>query len=132
MLGQRAGGSFAPPITEEQLAAYQALADSAEAEVREAMLTLHNCVAQWWELPESTVEGQPHASGRGVIVPLTNDLKAQLFDAIPWSRELKSMGELFEQLDAATQRDLRNAAFHLLWYVNELNLDREPISLDKL
>jgi hypothetical protein len=28
--------------------------------------------------------------------------------------------------------EIRNIGFHLLWYATELNLGREPVTLDKL
>jgi hypothetical protein len=36
---------------------------------------------------------------------------------------------LFDGLRAG---ELRNAAFHLLWFCKELTLDREPLTVDKL
>ena len=126
------GGSFAPPLTDEALADYHALALAAEPEVRDAMLELHACVAQWWDLPESTGEGTPHASGRGQVVALDEPIKAALEQAIPWPRELTAIGTLFETIPAGTEPNLRNAAFHLLWFVTELCLDREPMTADKL
>jgi hypothetical protein len=34
--------------------------------------------------------------------------------------------------DTPSQKSLRDAAFHLLWHVVELDKDREPITADKL
>lgn len=123
------GGSFAPPLTDELLAAYHAQALEATEEVRDAMLKLHALAAQWWELPESTGDGKPHPSGRGFVVALDEPIAKQLWDAIPWTRELDMMAALFETLPVGA---LRNAAFHLLWFAKELDLDREPLTSDKL
>lgn len=123
------GGSFAPPLTDELLAAYHALALEAGEEIRDAMLKLHACAAQWWELPESTGDGKPHPSGRGYIVALDAPIATALWEAIPWTRELDMFGALFDTLPTGR---LRNAAFHLLWFAKELDLDREPLTSDKL
>lgn len=128
------GGTFAPPFTDEKLADYKALAESPSTspEVSDAMLVLHACIAQWWELPESNGAGKPHISGRGVIVPLEAEIAKTMFDAIPWKKELDAYATLFDGIDNGTDKPLRDAAFHLLWGVNELNLDREPMTTDKL
>jgi hypothetical protein len=127
------GGSFAPPLDDAKLTAYESLAAGAAPEVRDAMQTLLHCTKQWWELPESGSDGShPHPSGKGTIVPLDEPIAKALWDAIPWTRDLKSMGELFDGIDPVSQKPLRDAAFHLLWVTNELNLDREPITNDKI
>ena len=126
------GGNFAPPFTDQKLDAYKALAESAAPEIKDAMLVLHHCVAKWWNLPESTGAGKPHASGRGLMVPLDDSIKADLDDHIPWPKELAAYGQLFESISNETHKPLRDAAFHLLWGVQELNLDREPMTTDKL
>jgi len=125
------GGSFAPPFTDDNLAAYKALAEGLEPQspIRDAMLKLWAMASAWWEQPESTGDGRPHPSGRGVIVELDAPIADALWEAIPWDHELKAFGALFETLPAG---DLRNAAFHLLWLGWELFRDREPITTDKL
>jgi len=129
----RAGGSFAPPLTDEKLAAFKALAASAPGPVRDAMTTLQACVEKWWELPDSGPDGsRPHPSGRGTIVPLDGPIASALDEHIPWEHELAAYSNLFSAIDPVTQRDLRNAAFHLLWHVKELNFGREPLTADKL
>jgi hypothetical protein len=127
------GGSFAPPLSDDRIAEYELLAEEASPEVKDAMQTLLKCVKHWWDLPESSQAGaKPHPSGRGRIVSLDEPIAKALWDDIPWTRELKSMGELFDGISAETQRELRNAAFHLLWHAVELDLDREPITADKV
>ena len=127
------GGSFAPPLSDDILAAYRALIDALPASpIKDAMLTLHNCCAQWWEQPESTGEGKPHPCGRGCMVALDAPIAAALWDHVPWAEELAMMQALFDGIDPVAQRDLRNAAFHLLWHAKELEMDREPMTADKL
>jgi len=130
---QRAGGSFAPPLTDELIAKYEAMAEAADGPIRDAMMTCLACVKQWWDLPESSVNGShEHPSGQGVIIPLDDPIAKELWDAIPWQHEIDAMAKLFDTIDPAADRELRNAAHHLLWHVVELNLDREPITADKL
>ena len=124
---------LAPPLTDELLAAYAVLADDAGGPVGDAMRTLLGCSRAWWDAPESDLQAIGEAvssSGRRApVVPLTDDLKAALFDAIPWGHELRAMAVLFDEIPLGP---LRDAAHHLLWFANELNLDREPITSDKL
>lgn len=127
----RPGGSFAPPLTDELLAAYHALLATLDPRepVADAFRTLLACVEKWWSLPESTgTKARPHASGSGVIVPLEDRYQSELWELIPYGDELAAYGQRFDALTG----ELRQAAFHLLWHVNELNLDREPITQDKL
>lgn len=141
------GGSFAPPLTDASLAAYKSLAEAlpATSPVRDAMLRLHACVSRWWDLPESTGGGRPHPVGRGFIVDLDKEIAASLWDSIPWGGgkdadgnpvpdELGEMARVFDVIPAtpAASKALRDAAHHLLWFAKELNLDREPITNDKL
>lgn len=130
------GGSFAPPLTDDLLAYYAGLIDTLprESQVREALTKLYQCCDEWWEQPESTGGNgtSNHKSGRGIVVNLDEPVKKALWEYIPWTEELNLYGELFDRLSPITEKELRNAAFHLLWYVKELDLDREPITKDKL
>lgn len=127
------GGCFAPPLTEERLAAYKGLIDALPASpLKDAMGECHACCAKWWELPESTGGGKPHPAGKGVIVPLEAAHSKALWDHIPWDEQLAMFGGLFDTIDNATQKPLRDAAFHLLWHCAELAKDREPMTNDKL
>jgi hypothetical protein len=129
---QRYGGSFAPPLPDDKLSAYETLAVTADEQTREAMLKLATMVRKFRETPDSVQPGTPHPSGRGVIVPLEDAEIQRIWDVVPWMEELKMYGQLFEKISATEQRDLRNAAFHLLWFGKELCSDREPITNDKL
>lgn len=132
---------FAPPLTDELLAKYRVLAvGTADVEVRDAMLDLLACCEKWWNLPESTKAGRKIAlkhRGKSIEVQeavLTQELIDQLFDVTPWMRELATLSTpadtgLFDRLPAG---ELRDAAFHLLWFAKELTLDREPMTQDKL
>lgn len=128
------GGSFAPPLTDELLAGYRTLIDAQPPQtlLRDALEHLYRCVMQWWELPESKRKGKRHPVGVGFIVDLEEDHAKALWEAIPWDHELDAMARLFEAIDPKGERALRNAAHHLLWHVKELNLDREPLTNDKL
>ena len=131
----RVGGSFAPPLTDDLIQVYQDLIDGLDcpSPVYDAMAKLMACVRQWWDLPESSPDGsQPHPSGSGVIVPLDSPIASALWEAIPWKHELDGMQALFDAIPAGTEKALRDAAFHLLWHVKELDLDREPITSEKL
>lgn len=136
------GGSFAPPLTDELLTKYKHLFYALPAgRVKDACDKLVACCEAWWALPESSLGGTPHPSGRALAVPLEDDHKKKLYDLIPWSRrsngrgepdELEAIGDVLETISNETQKELRDAAHHLLWHVHELDLDREPITRDKL
>ena len=77
------------------------------------------------------------------VVSLTKELQEELFDAIPWEYELLSMGGqtvrtpdgedtyfpgIFDSIDRVSDKELFDAASHLLWYCKELCNDREPLT----
>lgn len=126
----RIGGTFAPPLDESTLVSYHTtITQLQDSQVKEYLIKVYECVAAWWNLPESSGEGTPHPSGRGTIVDLTEEVKKELWDLIPWQEELNIISGVFDTLPAG---QIRNMAFHLLWHVNELNLDREPMTADKI
>lgn len=127
---------FGPPLTDTLLSTYTSLINSQPAgELRDALLSCYNCVMAWWNAPEST-EKPTHWAFRDKLVPeipLSKELLKQLDSTTPWLRELDTLSNsagtgLFDNLEG----DLRNCAFHLLWYAKEISLDREPMSMDKL
>lgn len=128
----RIGGSFAPPLDAEGLKKYRELAESAEPRTRDAMLSLCDMVKAHHSLPKSKKAGSVHPSGSGVIVPLEDKAIEDLDPHVPYEDECRLLGELFDKIDAGRQKELRNAAFHLLWFANELTRDREPMTSDKL
>lgn len=130
---------FAPPLTDETIAKYEAvIASQDRGPVRDAMEDCLKAVKQWWDLPESTRSdvqkfairhrGQDTAFA---ITPLEEAHVTALWDAVPWPHELAAIQGLFDEI-AAESKDLRDAAFHLLWHVTELCHDREPLTQDKL
>jgi hypothetical protein len=153
---------FAPPLTEDVLAGYRALADDPPAdlphrgEVADALRTLLACVERWWGLPASkrtdgpvwyvSHRGRPGAQVKTVQVretPLEDAHVAELWDVTPWMRELDGFGGytndrkeyvpgLFDLIPNETHKEVRDAAYHLLWYCKELTLDREPLTRDVL
>lgn len=130
---QYIGGSFAPPLNAAKLAEYRALAESASPEVKDAMLGLCKMMAAWHQQPVSALPGKPHpATARANIVLLEPPTIKELWEHVPWPKECNYMAELFEEIPNDTQKPLRDAAFHLLWFAKELSIDREPLTADKL
>lgn len=130
---QRFGGSLAPPLSVEDCEKYMGVAKEAHPQVAEAMATLAALViAHKEQCSPSTAKGTPHKSGTGLMVPLYPDTVKTLDPHMPWPEELKMMGEIFDKIDPVEEEDLRNAAHHLLWYANELNIGREPMTCDLL
>jgi len=131
---------LAPPLTDEKLATYKAMADGCDdAEVKDAMQTLLACVEKWWELPESKRRGSVYTvkhKGKDAefpVVPMEAEHVKALWDVTPWMRELDLLSNIagsgvFDRLKGP----IRDAAFHLLWHAKEITLDREPITQDKL
>lgn len=129
----RVGGSFAPPLTPEKLAAYKALGESCpDLQIRDIFAKLVRMVEVFRETPESTLPGTPHPSGMGTIVPLTEEEIQRIWDTTPWGEELDAYGVICDRLDPVSDKARRDAAFHLIWFGRELDLDREPITTDKL
>lgn len=133
---------FAPPLTDELLADYHALIrDLPEGEIAAAMHACMTACLAWWQIPESQRTDGPKITLRhqGVtkvitVTPLEDDQVKQLWDAVPWSYECNAIQALFDTLpnDTPPQKQLRDAAFHLLWHAKELAHDREPLTADKL
>lgn len=125
------GGSFAPALP-ANLAPYRALAEKAEPQAREAMLKLCTMVDVFRETPDSTLPGTPHPSGMGVMVPLEAAEVERIWDHVPWEEELKMYAGWFDAIPNDTQKPLRDAAHHLLWYGYELLRDREPLTKERV
>jgi hypothetical protein len=134
---------FAPPLTDELLARYEAMIDALpddRGEVRDAMRECLAACKLWWELPESTRTADAQRFNirhRGQdqtfsVVPLEKAHVEALSDAVPYGYELEAIQRLFDGIDPAAEKPLRDAAFHLLWHAKELCLDREPLTNDKL
>lgn len=137
---------LAPALTDEKLSKYNSLFDGAEAgPVKDAAMKLLACVSAWWALPDSkrtdgnrlkffhkSEEEQERTERTVELVPLEKEHQKSLYDLIPWDYELVALDTLFDTIPNDTQKELRDAAFHLLWFVKELNLDREPLTADKL
>lgn len=128
----RYGGSFAPPLDATKIAAYRELGTAAGGQIGEAVGKLCDMVALFQETPASTANGVPHPSGRGVMVPLEDEEIKRIWDAVPWDTENAMYAALFDTINPTTDKPLRDAAFHLLWFSVELEKDREPMTTDKL
>jgi hypothetical protein len=126
------GGSFAPPLDAEKLATYNALAHDASEQIGEAMHKLIDMVTLFQQTPASSAEAKPHPVGVGVIQKLEEAEIKRIWDVVPWREECDMYAKLFDGIDATTNKPLRDAAFHLLWFAYELTSDREPCTCDKL
>lgn len=132
---------YAPALTDGLLKTYaETVATQPDGPVKDALAQLMACVKAWWAAPESTrddgsVMRHIH-NGKEIEVreaPFTAELVQSLWDVTPYPHELAGLSTsrddgLFDSL----QGDLRTMAFHLLWHVNEIARDREPITLDRL
>lgn len=123
----------APPLSDETLNGYRSLICShANVQQRDAMVGLLTCVQQWWELDESPGEDSvTKVRGKQLATrPLSDEIRVRLWDVIPYDEEftLLSNGQGTGVLDSLTG-PIRDAAFHLLWYVRELYNDREPVKV---
>ena len=136
----RIGGSFAPPLTATKVKEYRKLAESARPGVKAEVLKLCDLYDLFHQTPASTAKGSPHPSGRGTITPLAAAEVKRIWDAVPWNdavpgdhaNEVEALARLFDGIDPAAHKPLRDAAFHLLWYAAELANDREPLTADRL
>lgn len=134
-------GCFAPPLTDAALTKYRTMigAVSSNDELKEALQQCLACVELWWNLPESKEDpSEPitilHRGKETSFreVSLQDDHVEKLWDVTPWLREVDAMKVLFERISPTGQRELRDAAHHLLWHVQELALYREPLTSDVL
>lgn len=137
---------FAPELSDETIAKYEALMNAlppSMGQVQDAMRECLTAVKLWWGLPDSTGSNRDQSlelvhRGKGILVKITSltpELQKQLFDAIPWPYELKSMQDLFDETfdnRSAHPKELVDACYHLLWYARELCCDREPLTQNKL
>lgn len=126
------GGSFAPPLTEEKLKEYKLLAASAEPKISEVMLKLIEMVEVFNETPTSTLPPEEYMIDIVDKIPLEDKEIQRIWNYVPWDYELDAYGNLFETIGYYSNKPLRNACFHLLWFARELEADREPITNDKL
>lgn len=123
---------FAPPITDGHLSSWQALVKGTKGLTRHALETLHALVQQH-KAHHQPSEAPPLASqtydvGVAHHIPLHHDTKTAVAEHLPTDEEMKVYDELFGKL----QGELRDMAYHLLWYALELKKGREPITKDKL
>lgn len=132
---------FAPALTREHLARYAELAAGAEERAADAMRQLIRMVELFLETPASTLPGETlrvsAKHGERVIsqvqaVPLEAAEIKRMWDAVPWSEELDAFDTIFDRIDPLRDAELRNAAYHLLWYGRELTIDREPMVLERI
>ncbi len=125
---------MAPDITTTKLATYRELAATAEPSVKEVMARLCDMVEHFRKTPESKLPGSPvqfmNAGNKiAIAVPLEPDEILRIWDHVPYQDEIDVYGARFEKIP---QSDLRDAAFHLLWFATELTKDREPMTREKV
>ena len=128
-----------PPhfVGPERLAVYKGYADAAEPQTAEAMRALARLIEEWHAVQGEHAKtpkrmgGAAHPSGTGQVVSLHPDEVSRLWDAVPWNEELEMFGRIFDRIDPQGNKELRDAAFHLLWYGRELFLDRVPMTTDR-
>lgn len=147
MRAARIGGFFAPPIDDEKLEVYRDLAHTAPSPaISEAMLKLCDMVEVFNQTPPSTLTGEKHPSGLGMVVPLEDQEVRRIDEYVPWQHEIESLigvskngtyvAGLFDQLPTgqkgSEENNRRNAAYHLAWYAVELCKDREPMVTTRL
>lgn len=125
------GGCFAPPLTPEKLATYRTLAATAAPEIGEAMVKLCDMVDKFWETPDSSLPGEQNLIGF-TEVPLEPVEIKRIWDWVPYADELRLYAVRFDTINPVSEKALRDAAHHLLWYGVELFNDREPLTSNKL
>lgn len=132
---------LAPALTEEKLAKWQELINNLQmgSELRDALETLFKCVEAWWNARESTEKHVVAATGAGFVSgpdvrlqKFDGELKDLLFETTPWMKELKLYDDLLESIHPESEKELRDAAFHMLWFAKEICNDREPLTLDRI
>lgn len=136
----RIGGSFAPTLTTEKVAKYRELATQASPEVAEVMVKLCDMVEHFNITPASTQASTPHPIGAfrdrngkhrsPMITPLSQEEIQRIDEKVPWNHEIEMYKLLFDSIPNDSQKEIRDAAHHLLWYAVELEMDREPITMD--
>ena len=107
--------------------------------VKEEMGDYLRMLRSFRETPDSSAAASGRLSatigGRSMaceVVPLEDAEVKRIWDLVPWEHECEVTGQVFEKIPADTHKELRNAAFHLLWFGRELCRDREPLTKDKL
>lgn len=125
---------MAPDITPTKLVLYRELAQVAETSVKEVMLKLCDMIGHFRKTPESKLPGLPvqfmNAGTKvAMAVPLEQDEIIRIWDYVPYQDEIDVYGTRFDKLPLG---DLRDAAFHLLWFATELTKDREPMTREKV
>jgi hypothetical protein len=130
-MADRIGGSFAPPLTKKEIEEYRKVAENARPQIKGIVNQLADLAELFQQTPRSKKKGTAHPSGTGQIVKLEEEEVKRIDQAVPWDYELEAMQKVLDTIEGR-DKELRKAAFHLLWYAKELNLDREPLTNDRL
>jgi hypothetical protein len=122
------GGCFAPALAPEKVSDYRQLAATVQdKQVAQYMSDLCDMLELFYQTPESTEASSKHAIA-GMVTPLADNEVQRIWDKVPWPEECDLIGKAFDRLPAG---DVRNAAYHLLWYARELTQDREPMTKER-
>lgn len=123
--------SFAPALAGTDLVSLHKAADEAGGMSKEYMHKLADMVELFMGTPESTIPAVQHRNTLFSFIPLEEDEKIRIWEAVPWPHELDMMSAVFHKELPSKEKDaLRKAAYHLIWYGRELNKDREPVTVD--
>lgn len=126
------GGCFAPLLDVAGLDRYEQLSEACDnQQVKDYMRQLITMLRVFWETSESTETPVTHWSG-AAMRSLEDAEIQRIWDVVPWESDLDAMSAVFDTISDVTDKELRNAAFHLVWYGRELTADREPLTSDKL
>lgn len=137
-MGLRKGAPscFGPPLSDEKLARYRELIATVESrELRDCLDMLLPPVERWWnDLDYSKETGRTIVYNQGTprelsvdLVPLPQAQVDVLDDVLPWMWQLDAMEPVLSRIPAG---ELRDCAYHLLWFCKELTLDQEPVTQD--
>ena len=112
---KRLPSCFAPPLTDGQLDKYKALVAAQPAgPIKAGLEYCLQAVLAWWDLPVSEEAPGPQIACMEAgsnpkspkvwfvaETPLSESLKAQLFDHVPWDYEIEGLREMFVRIQAA-------------------------------
>lgn len=122
------GGCFAPELAPEKVSGYRQLSAGVEdKQIAQYMGDLCDMLDLFFQTPESTLGGSKHPIA-GIVVPLEDAEIQRIWNKVPWPEECDLIGKAFDRLPSG---DVRNAAYHLLWYARELAKDREPMTKER-
>lgn len=90
----------APPLTDEVSAAYEkTIAELGPgSQIADYATRLLRCCGVWWDLPEPAGKAVWRDQSQPIVLPLTDEHKAVLWEHIPWKSELDSIASFLASL----------------------------------